>query len=174
MNEILENNLKAKNTWMRLLYMVFLGVIFGFAKLVLFVSILGQFIFVLITSDKNKNLLSFSKDLCTYLFNIMVFLTYNTERKPFPFASWNELEAEPAAAPVSAPQPPRAPSDENLEPIEEVSTATSEQKGSDEGSKQEETLAKKTSKKKKAAKKKVVKKDSGSDHDAGEGSEGAA
>jgi hypothetical protein len=71
--------------------------------------ILIQVLFALITGSDNENLRKFSADLTKYINQIILFLTYNENRKPFPFAAWGELEAQ---------EPP--PIEEDILDIDEV------------------------------------------------------
>ena len=69
-----------------LIFMFFLGVV----KVVAFIVILFQFLTVLFTADTNKKLVSFGQSLSTYQYQIMMFLTYNSEEHPFPMGEWPE------------------------------------------------------------------------------------
>ena len=55
---------------------------------VMFAVVVFQFLSVLFTSDTNPNLLSFGQALSCYQYQIMLFLTYNSEEQPFPVGSW--------------------------------------------------------------------------------------
>jgi len=43
---------------------------------------------VLFSRDTNERLLDFSSDLSVYIYQILQFLTFNSEAKPYPFAVW--------------------------------------------------------------------------------------
>jgi hypothetical protein len=47
-----------------------------------------QFFYALLLKEPNKHLLDFSKNLNTYLYDIVRFISFNTETKPFPFSPW--------------------------------------------------------------------------------------
>ena len=53
--------------------------------LVVFIA-LFQFLCTLIVRKPNSNVRCFGKDLSCYLAEIVLFLSYNTERKPWPFS----------------------------------------------------------------------------------------
>jgi len=61
---------------------------------VIFVIMLAQALFVLLTGESNYNLRQFSATLSKYIFETLNFLTYNSDAKPFPFADLPEVEAE--------------------------------------------------------------------------------
>jgi hypothetical protein len=90
--EQIKKNLKDSNQWMRILYMVLFSIILYFASMVTGILIVVQAIFALITGEDNKNLRELGAGLAQYINQIYLFLTYNDQRKPFPFAAWGEVE----------------------------------------------------------------------------------
>jgi hypothetical protein len=44
-----------------------------------------QFFSVLFTAETNKPLVTFGQSLATYTYQIVRYLTFNTEQRPFPF-----------------------------------------------------------------------------------------
>lgn len=85
--DVIKQNLKSRAIWLRLLYMLLFAVIYGITELVLFVVVLFQFIHSF-TGRVNKNLREFGQSLGTFIYQIVQFLTYNTEELPFPFGDW--------------------------------------------------------------------------------------
>jgi hypothetical protein len=77
-----------RNVWLRGLMMLVFMFCLGVAKFVLFVVVAFQFLNVLFTASTNSNLLRFGQDLSSYQYQIMRFLTYNTEQQPFPVGAW--------------------------------------------------------------------------------------
>jgi len=94
-----KQNLQDTNQWIRILYMVLFWIVLYFSMMVTGVLIFIQVLFALVTGSDNKNLRKFSADLAKYINQVILFLTYNDERKPFPFAAWGELEDR---APIEA------------------------------------------------------------------------
>ena len=86
-NEI-KSSLTATDTWMRGLYMLLFTVIYSVTEFVLGLIVVFQFIHVLFSRDTNERLLDFSSDLSVYIYQILQFLTFNSEAKPYPFAVW--------------------------------------------------------------------------------------
>ena len=89
----MKEHLTSGNTWVRGFFMLlFAMVLFLLAYspvlLLLMAVIIFQFGFVLFTGKLNENLLTFSQSLCTYTYQILRYLTYNTDQKPFPFSKW--------------------------------------------------------------------------------------
>ncbi len=100
--EKLKQNLQDSNQWMRILYMVLFWVVLYFVMMVTAVIIFIQVLFALITGSDNKNLRKFAADLTKYINQIILFLTYNEDRKPFPFAEWGKLDkVKPAVKPAA-------------------------------------------------------------------------
>jgi flagellar biosynthesis protein FlhB len=78
--------------WVRGLYMLLFAVIAHIAELVIALVMLVQFILKSATDKTNDNLLSFGDQMGKYVLEIVRFLTFNTEEKPFPFNSWPKAE----------------------------------------------------------------------------------
>lgn len=92
--EQLKKNLQNPNQWRRILYMLLFWIVLYLVMMVTGALIFIQVLFALITGSDNENLRKFSADLTKYINQIILFLTYNENRKPFPFAAWGELEAQ--------------------------------------------------------------------------------
>ncbi len=74
--------------WQRLLYMILFFIIYGVTEFVIYAVVIFQFFAVLITGRSNERLLVFGQSLSTYVYQIMRFLTFNSEQCPFPIAAW--------------------------------------------------------------------------------------
>ena len=86
-NELLER-MQQKTKWVRALYMALFLIVLWLLKLLFLGVIILQFIIVLISDQTNTNLLHFAKSLSYYSYQIYLFLSYNTDDKPFPFSDW--------------------------------------------------------------------------------------
>ena len=76
--------------WIRLLLMiVYLFVNYFIRFAIIFIAII-QFFFIMLTNNSNEQLLAFSKSLARFSYQIMVFVLYVSEEKPFPFTPWPE------------------------------------------------------------------------------------
>ena len=84
-SKTLKDNLKSSSTWLRLVFMVVFLVLYGISRIVVGTLILLQFLFVLVTGQKNKRLDGLGQGLATYTYQIILYLTFNTEVRPFPF-----------------------------------------------------------------------------------------
>ena len=56
--------------------------------MVLSVLVVLQFLFVLLTTETNKELRNLGSGLSTYVYQCLRFLTFNSEDKPYPFSDW--------------------------------------------------------------------------------------
>jgi hypothetical protein len=81
----LEKNVKQKSTWVRLFFMVIFAFLYGLSRLVIAAVVVIQFFYVLLTGETKTELKSFGHSLAIYSYEVVDFLTFNTEVKPFPF-----------------------------------------------------------------------------------------
>lgn len=91
-NETLKSNLTSGEHWLRLLYMLLFAVVLYVAAIVVGLVIVVQFLFALISGKANDNLKQFGGSLSRYIFQVLRFMTYNREEKPFPFSDWPESD----------------------------------------------------------------------------------
>jgi hypothetical protein len=80
-----KNNLRRQSTWLRLFFMLVVILLYWVARLVVGMVVLLQFFWVLFTGETNKSLERLGQSLATYTYQIIRYLTYNTEERPFPF-----------------------------------------------------------------------------------------
>jgi len=83
-----KQNLKNKNTWMRILYMLLFVVAYAVAEFLLTAVVVVQVFFKLITGSLNERLLVLGKQTSQYVYDILRFMTFNSEDMPFPFKNW--------------------------------------------------------------------------------------
>lgn len=94
-----EQNADMAARLIRLLYMLLFAVLFKAAEFVMWVVTVFQIIMTLLTGDPNERVLKFGKQLSLYVYSLWMYLTYNTERRPFPFSDWPTTGSTPAASP---------------------------------------------------------------------------
>ena len=94
-NAPIEEHLKSRSTWLRLLFMIVMTLLYGISRLVVSAVIIIQFFHVLFTGQTNPQLRRLGQSLATYTYQIMLYLTFNTEVRPFPFdLDWPTGEPE--------------------------------------------------------------------------------
>lgn len=80
----MEENLKSRATWTRLLFMVICYILVSIASFVgTFVVVLG-FLWVLFSGKVNRQIQQVGQSLAAYIYEIIRYLTFNTEERPFP------------------------------------------------------------------------------------------
>ena len=94
MNDDIKTHMKSKNIWKRGLFMLLFAVLYGVAEIVLAVVAVFQFGHALITGKPNDNVTRFGYSVGRYIFEITLFVTFNTEERPFPFSPWPEQPAD--------------------------------------------------------------------------------
>lgn len=96
----LQRNMTAGSTWVRFLFMILFGFLYGISRIVTAAVVIIQFVNVLITGDTNEQLKTFGHSLAIYSYEIVDYLTFNSGVKPFPLdAKWPEsLPEEPGSA----------------------------------------------------------------------------
>ena len=92
MQQEINDNIKKISTWKRIFFMLILTIIVSLVRILLWTIIILQVASALITGIPNQNILSFGSKLSAYLYHILLFLTYNTNQVPFPFADWGLTE----------------------------------------------------------------------------------
>ena len=88
MDEELKQNIKERKTWLRGLYMLLFLVFYSVAKVIIFAVIAFQFLLTLFTGKTNERLVKLGQSLSTYLYQILTFLTFNSNEHPYPFGAW--------------------------------------------------------------------------------------
>ena len=88
MDDELKSNLKAQATWMRGLYILIFTIFYGIAEIVLFAVVFFQFLLRLFTGSTNQRLLKLGQSLSTYVYQICLYITFNSDHQPYPFGAW--------------------------------------------------------------------------------------
>jgi hypothetical protein len=96
MSENIKENVSRRSIWLRLVFMIVLCVAYGVAELITFAVVVFQFLASLFAGQPNDRLARFGRNLARYFQQIIVFMTFATEEKPFPFAPWPDEPHEEA------------------------------------------------------------------------------
>lgn len=78
--------------WARLIPMIVLIICFGLAEAALYIIALIQFIWTLVNDEPNGQLIDFGASLSKWIAQDTRYLTYVSEEKPFPWASWPDAK----------------------------------------------------------------------------------
>ena len=85
---ILTHNRFTPATWRRISLMLVLAVCYGMAETLLLLAVIFQVAAVFVSGSPNPYARSFGAQLSRYIYQLFLYLTYNSERCPFPFAAW--------------------------------------------------------------------------------------
>lgn len=88
MKEEIKQRLQKKEIWQRGLYMILFMCIYGFSNFLVISIFFFQYVTLILTGQTNVLLLRFSQNLGTYIHQIIIFLSFNSEQCPFPFSAW--------------------------------------------------------------------------------------
>jgi hypothetical protein len=88
MNDEIKQRLKKTETWTRALFMLLFMFLLGIVKFFTLMVAFFQFAFVVFTGHANVQLLRLGRQLAAYAYQIISFLTFNSEQHPFPFSAW--------------------------------------------------------------------------------------
>lgn len=158
---------KSRGIWIRgLLTLLFLAILW-FVRLIVVILAVFQFVFAIVTGGPNRRLLPFGRGVAAYMQQMVTFVTWNTETRPFPFAPWpvdGETSAddpvmETAAAPSSNWDEPFEPETVYEAPPPEPREDEAPDEPADEPDPKPRADGKKTKKKKKSAGRKTTPED---------------
>ena len=96
----IKENAKNIDVWTRGLFILIFAVIFYFLFILIWLVVIFQFIMKLITSELNSQLLDFSDSLTQYVTQILLYITFKSEERPFPFSPWPTQNKTPVTAAV--------------------------------------------------------------------------
>lgn len=74
-----------KKIAIRLLYTVFFLIVFEILKIILQVSVIFQYVYLLISKTYNIPIRNFSNKVSIYAYKVLRYVTLNENKRPFPF-----------------------------------------------------------------------------------------
>ena len=72
----------------RLLYTIFFVVITKIVSLIICIVVIAQFLYSWIGNSLNEKLLSFSASLSEYAKQLIAYISFNSDEKPWPMGEW--------------------------------------------------------------------------------------
>ena len=140
----LVENVRELSGWVRVLFVIFFIVVLHLVIGPLIVLLaLAQGLFRIFNAKANENLAGFGALLVTYVAQILNFVTFNSETRPFPFSDFPGGQVEPSEA-----------TGVNADPSDSISAVFSREEGQGEVGKPAKKASKKAVSKKKAVRKK--------------------
>jgi len=88
MDDDLKQHLTTKDTWLRGGYIIFYAICYSISEFVLFAVVIFQFLSILFTGSPNERLLQLGQSIAVYVYQIIQFITVNSEEKPYPIGDW--------------------------------------------------------------------------------------
>jgi hypothetical protein len=101
MSDGIKSNFKNVDTWIRFGYMLLFAVVYNLLEIILLAVVLFQAFLTLITGSRNQRLLRFGGQLSTFFYQILQYLTYNSDETPFPFAEWPSNKSSEKKSPAT-------------------------------------------------------------------------
>ena len=98
----MKENAKNVDTWIRGLFIIVFGVIFYVLYIVIWLLVVLQFLTKVLTGELNQNLSDVSRNLTNFASQILLYITFQSEERPFPFSPW---PADPEADTIVLPEP---------------------------------------------------------------------
>ena len=87
-----KTSLLSRKTWIRIAYMALFLVLLGLAESVLLILVILQMGIVVISGADNEKLRELGQSLSKWVFQTLMFVTFNSEKKSFPFDDWPEAD----------------------------------------------------------------------------------
>ena len=82
-----------KKIAVRLLYTILFLIVFEIVKIIIQVSVLFQYVYLLISKNYNDPIRNFSNKVSVYAYRLLRYVTLNENEKPFPFDNFpKEME----------------------------------------------------------------------------------
>ena len=89
-----KENLLKQGKWLRLLWMIGFSFIYYLSMTVLWIIVLVQFLFVLLTDKRSSNVAKVSQGFRNYMIQILDYINYHSSEKPCPFSDFPSSEEE--------------------------------------------------------------------------------
>ena len=93
MEEKIKMNILNQDTWLRGVFMILFGLLSFISRLILIAISVLQFILLACTGSLNENLKKLGETISIWSYQAFLFLTYNTNEKPFPYSDWPKPKA---------------------------------------------------------------------------------
>ena len=101
----IKDHAKNTDTWLRGFFILVFGIIFYFLYILIWLLVIFQFVTKVLTGELNDNLEQFSTKMTSYAMQILNYITYQSEERPFPFSPFPEqnIQTHTPEAEVKAP-----------------------------------------------------------------------
>ncbi len=91
----IEENLKSRATWLRLAFMLISVMLLSVTSVVGSLIVILGFFWLLFTGEINRQMQQVGQSIAAYIYELIRYLTFNTEEKPFPMGGkWPSGDSE--------------------------------------------------------------------------------
>jgi len=84
----MKTNVKNPDTWLRGLFIIIYAVISYVLFWIIWLVVIFQFVMKVLTANLNPNVMNFSGGLTRYAFQILEYVTFQSEERPWPIGPW--------------------------------------------------------------------------------------
>ena len=103
----IKDHAKNTDTWLRGFFILVFGIIFYFLYILIWLLVIFQFVTKVLTGELNGNLEQFSTKMTSYAMQILNYITYQSEERPFPFSPFPEQNIQTQAPEAEVKEPKR-------------------------------------------------------------------
>ena len=107
----LKEQITDRSRWLRLLYIILYVAIFQIVEIVVGLTIVVQFVSFLFTGRTLERLRGLGESLGTYMRQMVLYVTFASTERPYPFSPWPRPGAAAGTAPAPQWDEPRPESD---------------------------------------------------------------
>ena len=93
MNEVTTQEGGQQSIWIRALYMLLFALLYSVAEFVMVAVVLVQFGYRVFNETPHPRVLSLGATVSSYIYQVLRYLSFNTEVMPYPFSEWPEGES---------------------------------------------------------------------------------
>ena len=86
------DQIKITPVWNRIIFVVIFWIVFYITQLVVAAVVVAQCIFSIATNHPNKQLMTFGDSLGKYIHDILRYVTFNSDKRPFPFSDFPKAD----------------------------------------------------------------------------------
>ncbi len=80
--------------WLRLVYMILFLIVYSVSETIVVLTTVVAFIFCLVGKPVPPRILYVGRSFARFIEEVIVFLTFNSEQRPFPFSPWPDVSQE--------------------------------------------------------------------------------
>ena len=83
-----QTSTKSNGLWIRVVYMILFLMVFSISETIVILTTVVAFLFQLFGKPVPSGVLFLGRTFARFIEQVILFLTFNTEQRPFPFSPW--------------------------------------------------------------------------------------